>query len=659
MMLLYAKIFLEIKRRGKLNIGRYSSQNAKLSNTKNEHQSTTQKPINESNRQLSIKSKSFRLKERLSEKLSLKDDRSRKENSSVKEVSFNTKDNRCRATWSGTSNAQKRKIVLVECSNLSKSKHIIPKVDLCIECDQKNDQISNLLIKSKEEEPVVEENEKQIELNNNDCIEKIKLEEDLDVKNNQNDHEKENSTKTDLTKDDEKDKENETVIAKQKYQQITILTADSNIESQLKELKSLDNNVKVEVQIISTSDDDEDDQIIDNNKINNDKVDDENFNLNKSSIKEKTIDRPNQLEERRVSIKKWFLLPKVTVYFRKNLRNLDNKRKKKQKLDRKTGNFEQQQQSDTIKEDQSNFSMDKFDKESAIQNDEIKSIDTVVDRFNQKTRKRKALRSLLWLRKMALTTDQRNTSYPDNLQTNGASFEATRKRIENEETGSLSFEFSSSLPRFSLEDLPTSTTYQSTLTTPINAKQTTLIQNRLLPLSCSSSSLKINRSNLPVRSSNQQTSIIGEKTLSKSSLINRTLHKNVLTKSTINLTNTLNLTDPNESSTTHHLSTNRNRLVHHQLNQHSLSLHIPSSKVPSISSTSVNQNSILTNSSDYMNTQSNQSSFYLSRIESSRLRQEKKAALQLGLIMGGFLVRFFVLLMAILLCFLIKFLNFK
>ena len=616
MMLLYAKIFLEIKRRGKLNIGRYSSHNSKSRN-KNQEQSNLQlnNEATPTVEQTSIKpSKSLRLKERLSEKLSLRDDKLRKDGS-IKEVSFSTKstnkkDTRSRATWNGSNS--KRKMLLVASSSTN-TKNVIPKVDLCIECDQK-DQVSNSLIKNKE-------SEMETQLNNGETKEKVK-EEDLE----QND---------DQTKGDDKDdyKELETTVAKQKYQQLTILSA-GNIESQLKEIKTLD-NVKVEVQIVTAPDDDETAETskIEDAEINDKEViADENSNLNKSSMQKEDLFQSKieieptsqKQQERRLSVKKWFLLPKVTVYLQKNLQLDRRRRKGKLKNRRKSGD------SDGPIED-SPLSTSKLhkDKENVLDNGtELKSIDSVADKFNQKSRKRKALRSLLWLRKMKSSTDLQTP--PDQTSSLETPVIALKKRIENDETGSLSFDFSSSVPR-SLEDLPTSTSMQPSTTTA----RPTFIQGRLLPFSCSSSSLRINRSNLAMRS-NQPQSIQTNatnlnETSTRASLINRTLNRNTLTKSTINIPSSTSVMINNEPINTHCLSINRSQI--HQPN-HSLSLHLPST-----SSTSVNQNSILTNSSDYLTTQSNQSSFYLSRIESSRLKQEKKAALQLGLIMGGFLVR--------------------
>ena len=616
MMLLYAKIFLEIKGRGKLNIGHYSSYNPK-SSTRQTLEPSAAEPASEA-RQASIKSKPFRLKERLKENLSLRDDKLRKENS-VKEVSF--KDSRSRATWNG-SNA-KRKMVLIECSKLNNGKQIIPKVDLRVECEQ-DDQVSNSLDKNKEP-AAAEANEKQIELNAGPA-EKIRLEEDLARKDKgATDNEKE------LAKTDDgalnKDVARETVadeyaeqacregeVAGQKYQQLTILTAGS-VESQLKELKTLE-SVKVEVQIVTAQEENENKVCVE--EINKGKIGEVvGEQTNRHPIEENIDERPGE-EANRMSARKWFLLPKVTVYLKKNL-HLEKRRKKKQKDRKLTNNLQA-----SFQDDQSSPSMSRFAKPGVAAdtaNADIDSVDTMVDKFNEKARKRKAFRSLLWFRKMASSSDQSGSGG----QANSPIDAATRRRIEIEETGSLSFDFSSSVPRFSLEDLHTSPSIQPPTGKP------SFVHSRLLPFSCSSSSLRINR-NPALRGVPE----IGEKAASRSSLINKTLNRNTLTKSTINLTastsNTLNLADNNEPVNTHCLSINRANLLHQP--NHSLSLHLPST-----SSASVNQtNSILTNSSDYMTTQSNQSSFYLSRIESSRLRQEKKAIFQLGLIMGGFLL---------------------
>ena len=633
MMLLYAKIFLEIKGRGKLNIGRYSSYNPKSSSRQ-----TVERPVAESGneaRQASIKSKPFRLKERLSENLSLRDDKLRKENNSMKEVSF--KDNRSRATWSG-SNA-KRKMVLVECSKLNNGKQIIPKVDLCVECEA-DDQVSNSLVKNKAP-AAAEANEKQIESNvENDLAEKIRLEEDLARKDNGNggaktkDNESGSVKKTEdgaLNKEAETAGEeatsaegksrSESVVAGQKYQQLTVLTAGS-VESQLKELKTLE-SVKVEVQIVTAPDENE----VCGEEISKDQISEvvgEQPGAKKRQT-DQNIDGRQEAEENGMGIRKWFLLPKVTVYLQKNL-HLDKRRKKRQKERKLTNNL----QASSFQDDQSSPSIGRLGKPAVAAtldtaNTEINSVDTVVDKFNERTRKLKAFRPLLWFSKISSSPHQSDSV----VYANSPIDAATRRRIEIEETGSLSFDFSSSVPRFSLEDLHTLSSIQ-----PPTAKQT-FVHSRLLPFSCSSSSLRINRGSPPVRGVPEIVSI-GEKAASRSSLINRTLNRNALTKSTINLTastsNTLNLASNNETVDAHCLSINRPNLL--QQPNHSLSLHLPSN-----SSTSVNQtNSVLTNSSDYITTQSNQSSFYLSRIESSRLRQEKKAIFQLGLIMGGFLL---------------------
>lgn len=641
MMLLYAKIFLEIKGRGKLNIGRYSSYNPKSSSRQTLEPPTVEQPQTDEARQASIKSKPFRLKERLSENLSLRDDKSRKENNSMKEVSF--KDNRSRATWSG-SNA-KRKMVLVECAKLKNGKSAIPKVGLCVECEQ-DDQVSNSLVRNKEP-TAVEANEKQIELNDDkDCAEQIRTAEDLARKDNGNGdaRTKDNERAPVKTDDDALNKdaaretaakeitasivdrslESESAVAGQKYQKLTILTAGS-AESQLKELKTLE-SVKVEVQIVTAQDEHETCGEEANKEQINEVVGENTSSSNKRQVEEHIDGRPAvRVEEAsRLSARKWLLLPKVTVYLQKNL-HLDKRRRRKQKDRKLTNNLQASFQDDASSPSIGRFSRpDVAAAADTVNTADIDSVDTVVDKFNEKVRKRKVFRSLLWFRKIASSAEQPGGAG----QANSSIDSATRRRIELEETGSLSFDFSSSVPRFSLEDLHTSPSIQ-----PPAAKQT-FVHSRLLPFSCSSSSLRMNRGTPPPLRGVQEIGGIGEKAASRSSLINRTLNRNTLTKSTINLTastsNTLNLARNNEPVNANCLSINRPNLLHQP--NHSLSLHLPST-----SSTSVNQtNSVLTNSSEY--TQSNQSSFYLSRIESSRLRQEKKAIFQLGLIMGGFLL---------------------
>ena len=631
MMLLYAKIFLEIKGRGKLNIGRYSSYNPKSSSRQTLEPPTAEQAPATDARQASIKSKPFRLKERLSENLSLRDDKSRKENGSMKEVSF--KDNRSRATWNG-SNA-KRKMVLVECAKLKNGQQIVPKVGLCVECEQ-DDQVTNSLIRNKEL-AAAEASEKQIELNEgDDCAEQIRAAEDLARKDNGNGDartKKDNERAPVKTDDDTPNKDAARETAKemtassvdrsegesagQKYQQLTILTAGS-VESQLKELKTLE-SVNVEVQIVTAQDEASGEEA---NKEQIGEVVSENGS--RRQIDEQA-DGPVVEEASRLSARKWLLLPKVTVYLQKNL-HLDKRRRRKQKDRKLTNNLQASAQDETSSPSIGRFSARPAEAAAtAVNSADIDSVDTVVDKFNEKARKRKVFKSLLWFRKIASSAEQ-----PGGVgQAHSSIDSATRRRIELEETGSLSFDFSSSVPRFSLEDLHTSSSIQ-----PPAAKQTYL-HTRLLPFSCSSSSLRMNRGTPPLRGV-QELGGIGEKAASRSSLINRTLNRNTLTKSTINLTasasNTLNLASNNEPVNANCLSINRSNLL--QQPNHSLSLHLPSA-----SSTSVNQtNSVLTNSSDYMTSQSNQSSFYLSRIESSRLRQEKKAIFQLGLIMGGFLL---------------------
>lgn len=581
--------------------------------------------------------------------MSFKEEKLKKGNS-IKEVSFSAKNlndrknSRTRATWNCGTNA-KRKIVLVECSKNNQ----ISKFDVCIECDQ-NDQITSSVAKNKDEET-------ELKNNSNSSIDKI---EKSSIKNKGNEDKKNDESKI-------SNEDNEMVIDKQKYQQLTILDAGN----QLKELKTLD-NVKVEVQIIASRDKDsgqedterendeksveEIDNQVKDQADKSDKLESTNNNSNESlnSIKNKIDEGTNdsqkvlQIEKveiekdeedrdrdnNKINVKKWFLLPKVTVYLQKNLQ-LEKKRKKGKQSNRKLNkdkNFEISLQEND--EDISSLSIRKYYKDNEIVNNFDKNVnnesfDSFVDKNYKKEKKKKAFRSLLWLRK--LTPDQQKHQQQSNYQTN--SNETTsgtpsiiKKRIENEETGSLSFDFSSSIPRFSLEDLHAQT---SGLKSGSQMKQT-LVQNHLLPFSCSSNSLRINRSNLSLR--NQQTSNETSPIL-RASLINRTLNKTILAKSAINLPTSKSVNLSNHKERAHFLSTNNRNVTNCHQPNHSLSLHLPST-----SSTSVNQNSVLTNSSDYMGSQSNQSSFYLSRIESSRLRQEKKAALQLGLIMGGFLI---------------------